>query len=130
MTVGGRPKRAAVADFRLGGVYVGEALLGRELTGLQPLPDLLHHGGIAGASHNREAALNPVDLQEDRICAPYARTVRFSIATAVFLEADIPSQPTRPRPAQAEHRYPPPKRRRGAAMRHLPVTPIASDSDS
>ncbi len=72
MTVGGRPKRAAVADFRLGGVYVGEALLGRELTGLQPLPDLLHHGGIAGASHNREAALNPVDLQEDRICAPYA----------------------------------------------------------
>jgi hypothetical protein len=29
MTVGGRPKRAAAAEFRLGVVYVGEALLGR-----------------------------------------------------------------------------------------------------
>ena len=38
MTVDGRPKRAAVAEFRLGDVYVGQAVLGRQLTRLQPCP--------------------------------------------------------------------------------------------
>jgi hypothetical protein len=32
MIVDGRPKRAAVAEFPLGVVYVGEAVLGRQLT--------------------------------------------------------------------------------------------------
>jgi hypothetical protein len=38
------PKRAAVAEFPLGVVYVGEAVLGCQLTRPQPLSDLLHHG--------------------------------------------------------------------------------------
>jgi CHAD domain-containing protein len=38
--------------LRLGVVYVGEAALGRQFTRLEPLPDLLDHGGIAGASGN------------------------------------------------------------------------------
>src|SRR5437870_3151528 len=75
MTVDGRPKRAAVAEFRLGDLYSGEALPGRQLA-FSPLPDPSHHGGppARAATCRRPNSVLPTAARgAPRILTPFRR---------------------------------------------------------